>query len=189
MCTVPHMDPISLALVTVVGTALGGGLSALAALVTRRVAEPSDAEVAQAQSLANEAWQRTRGVEPSHGAPQSTPRPQGADAEAARILTAYAEDLRSEAARIARRAGADVASGTHVRLAADRLGILRQRSSAVADIGLGVGGILLGGAISYVINLLTGGDENAEAEPWVLLVGAVGLAVFVVAATVKWVKR
>lgn len=111
------------------------------------------------------------------------------DEAAKRILRDYATDLRKEASRIAKRAGAEHPSAAHARLAADRLGILRERASILADIGLGIGGLLLGAAISYGINLWTGGTAEPGTAPMVMIVGTFGAVIFAISATVKWVRR
>lgn len=188
------MDLIADILPAVAGVAFAGLTVLLAARITLRFTEPTEVEVSQAEALASQEWRRTDGILPADGVHESRVDPaqdggRSGDVQAARILAAYAEDLRGEARRIAKRTGADEPSATHVRLAADRLGILRQRSSALVDIGLGLGGLLIGAASSYMVNIVTGGQENPSAEPWVILIGAGGLVLFVAAATIKWVKR
>ena len=84
---------------------------------------------------------------------ESTP----AELEALAIMEVYGKELLAEADRIAKRASAERPSKKHVRQAADRLGVLRDRAGVSADLALAFGSILIGAAVSYQVNLWTGG--------------------------------
>jgi len=95
------------------------------------------------------------------------------------ILNAYSKDLASEAERIAKRVNAERPSENHVRLAAERIGVLRDRSGAISDCFLSIGSILAGAGVSFYVNILTGGAAGAGASVWAVgcLVAGVGCAV------------
>lgn len=95
------------------------------------------------------------------------------------ILDAYSKELNSEAQRIAKRVNAERPSKKHVRLAAERIGILRDRSGAISSICLSLGSILAGGGISFYVNIVTGGVPATGAAPWAIgsLVAGTGFAV------------
>jgi hypothetical protein len=145
-----------------------------------RAVEPTVDQIHQAESDAAEALDDL--PENAIGAPSTR-------TEAQTILKQYAIDLNQEAARIAKRAGADLPSATHVRIAADRVGILRKRSGAVADIGLAVGSVLLGASIAYWVNLQTGGTAKPGSQTYAVIALSLGVALFVGAGTVKWKDR
>lgn len=193
------MEPIALLLGTAIATVTAGGLSALVSFIARRSIEPSRADIQKAESQATTSWTVTA-EELRAGNPESPPSPwrpnlpapsspsSGADVRALEVLSAYARDLREEAGRIAKRIGADSPSAAHVTLAADRIGILRQRGNALADIGLALGGVLLGAAGSYFINGLTGGTLRDGTNLWMGAVGAAGITVMSIAGTYKYMK-
>lgn len=103
-------------------------------------------------------------------------------------MRVYSRDLMAEANRIAKRAGADRPSKKHVRLAGDRLGVVRDRAGVVSDLALALGAILIGAAASYQINLWTGGraQEGMGLLMTLILAGGVGLTV--AAVFLKWHK-
>lgn len=193
MCTVESFSASLAAVWAVLGTVLGVSTSLLTAFFARRSAEPSASEVQTAETLAEDAYST-----PSSGATQDDgsgqpPLPgaslSSGDVEARRILTVYAKDLRREAARIAKRMGAEAPTPAHMRAAASAIGIMRQRASAAADIGLAVGGLVVGGAASFGINLWTGGKAAPGSVAPVVIAGAAGLVIFAISATVKVVRR
>lgn len=154
---------------------------AVAGYLTRRSVEPTAAEVEAAQRLAVRAWH----ANPAGADPIATP----AEDRALEILVGYAQDLRAESSRIAKRSGADHPSVVHVQLAGDRIGLVRRRGSALADIGLAVGSVLVGGGLGFGVNLVTGGHAESGAISWAVVCGAAGLVVFATSATLKWVWR
>jgi hypothetical protein len=86
----------------------------------------------------------------------------------------YGKDLLAEANRIARRASAERPSKKHVRQAADRIGVLRDRAGVASDLALAVGSILIGAAVSYQVNLWTGGKATHGAGIWMTVALAAG---------------
>lgn len=115
----------------------------------------------------------------------SRPSPRG-KAEALAIMHVYIRDLLEEATRIAKRTGAEVPSDKHVRVAADRIGILRSRAGFVSDVSLGFGSVLLGGAFAFQVNLWTGGQAAEGSSIYAVGGLAVGIGLFVAAAMAKW---
>lgn len=109
--------------------------------------------------------------------------------EALALVEVYMRDLLAEASRIAKRLGAESASAVHVREAAARIGILRSRTGVAADIILAIGSLLIGVAISYYVNLWTGGRPVAGTAVYALVSLASGVALFTWAATSKWNQR
>ncbi|GAA3164066.1 hypothetical protein GCM10010531_15300 [Blastococcus jejuensis] len=77
-------------------------------------------------------------------------------------MDVYGKDLIAEANRIAKRAKAERPSPEHVRQAADRIGILRDRAGAASDLAQAVGSIFIGGAVAFQVNLWTGGDAKGR---------------------------
>lgn len=59
----------------------------------------------------------------------------------------------------------------------------------MADILLAVGGIGIGAAISYQVNILTGGTPAQDSGVWAAVALGVGVGLFVGGATAKWFKR
>lgn len=109
-----------------------------------------------------------------------------AELEAMAIMEVYGKELIAEAKRIAKRASAERPSKSHVRQAADRIGILRDRAGVASDVALGLGSILIGGAVSYQVNLVTGGEAAQGSGVWIAMTLAVGVGVVVAAVTIKW---
>lgn len=124
----------------------------------------------------------TTPTEPAKTGTSDTP----AEMEALAIMELYGRDLIAEARRIARRAGAERPSKGHVRLAADRIGVLRDRAGVSADVALVVGSVLVGAAFSYQVNIWTGGSAQEGTGIWFTITLAVGVGVIVAAAAVKW---
>lgn len=112
--------------------------------------------------------------------------PTAAELEVMAIMKVYGKDLFAEANRIARRANADAPSKKHVRQAADRIGVLRERSGVASDLFLAVGSILVGAAVSYQINLWTGGTASSGVALAMIVCFAIGVGFVVGAGTVKW---
>lgn len=129
---------------------------------------------------------RTRRGSSSHSGDVFDP---GGRAAATRILEGYSRDLEVQAGNVARVAGATRASAKHVMMAADQLLLSRMRSAAAADVGLALGALLLGAAISYAVNLLTGGTARQGSEWWAIGLGAMGLCLFAITATMKLSRR
>ena len=145
--------------------------------------DPSELE-AVAQSLKTdlvERWAKTLGGTVPDPAP-----PPPAVIETLSIMKVYGKDLLEEADRIASRAGAERPSKTHVRQAADRIGVLRDRAGAATDLVLAVGSILVGAAASYQVNLWTGGVAAEGAGVWFAVAFAVGGGAIGAAGTLKW---
>lgn len=109
-----------------------------------------------------------------------------AEVEAQAILTAYSKDLGSEAKRIANRVNAERPSKKHVRQAAERIGILRDRSGVISDTCLTLGSVLGGAGISFYVNIATGGAANPALEPWATGCLVVGTGFAVGAVVIKW---
>ena len=101
-------------------------------------------------------------------------------------MDVYGKDLIAEANRIAKRAKAERPSPEHVRQAADRIGILRDRAGAASDLALAVGSIFIGGAVAFQVNLWTGGDAKDGVGLWIAIALAVGVGLVVASAAVKW---
>lgn len=142
-------------------------------------------KAAESQAAEGDAVGGTKG-DSAPGAPGPT---SSGKKEALAVMDYYMRDLVEEASRIAKRHGAEGATDVHVREAAAHIGILRSRAGVAADVGLGLGALLLGGAIAYQVNLWTGGQAVHGTETYALLALGVGLGVFVWAATTKWNKR
>ena len=64
--------------------------------------------------------------------------------------------------------------------------MLRDRAGAATDLGLAVGSILIGAAVSHQVNLWKGGKTAQGIGIWMTLALAVGVGVVVAAATFKW---
>ena len=109
-----------------------------------------------------------------------------AEIEALAIMELYGRELIAEARRIAWRAGAERPSKKHVRQAADRIGVLRDRAGVSADVALAIGSLLVGAAVSYQVNLWTGGTAQSGTGIWFTITLAVGVGVIVAAAAIKW---
>ncbi|HET9654580.1 MAG TPA: hypothetical protein VFP72_04450 [Kineosporiaceae bacterium] len=175
------MEPVPVTtLVALISTLLGGTFFEWLRSLLLRGAEPTVDQIREAEQDAAGALDAL---------PEAAPRPPSARAEAQGILRQYAIDLDQEACRIAKRAGADQPSAAHVRIAADRVGILRKRSGAVADIGLAAGSLLAGSAISYWVNLQTGGTAKPGSETYAVIVLSLGVALLTGAGTAKWKDR
>lgn len=115
-------------------------------------------------------------------------QPTNAGEEAARaIIRSYMRELMAESSRIAKRLGAESASPRHVSQAAERIGVMRSRTSVWTDSLLGVGTLLVGAAASYQISLATGGTADSHwGLPMALIFGlGIGLAVTGVTLKVK----
>lgn len=126
----------------------------------------------------------------SPSSPASAPTPTtAAQAEAIAIMKVYMRDLLAEAARIAKRVGAEQPSKDHVKNAADRIGVLRNRVGVIADIVFGLGSILLGVGISFQINLSTGGDAADGSGVWIAAATVLGGVLIGSAAVAKWRGR
>lgn len=194
---------MDLLLLSVISPLVAGFFSTLVSRFIRRAVEPTNAEVNRAAELAREAWPKVSMVaskeEPAPDQlldpnlvlaldPEATPT-QAGDQEALKILSAYATDLRAEAARIAKRVSAEHPSPFHVQTAADHIGILRQSASILADIGLAVGSLLIGGVAAFGINLATGAHAASGSLAWAISLGSAGLVVFSLSAGTKWAKR
>jgi hypothetical protein len=106
--------------------------------------------------------------------------------EMAAIMQVYGKELVAEAKRIAKRANAERPSKEHVRQAADRIGILRDRAGVASDLALAVGSILIGAAVSFQVNLWTGGDASDGVGLWMAIALAVGVGIVVAAGAIKW---
>lgn len=117
-------------------------------------------------------------------APEVTPSP--GELEARAILDVYAKELSAEAKRVAKRAKAERPSKEHVRQAADRIGILRDRAGVASDLALAIGSIFVGAAVSYQVNLWTGGLATNGFGWWMALALAVGVGAIVAAIAIKW---
>lgn len=120
--------------------------------------------------------------------PDPAPSP-AATGEAMAILEQFGRDLTTESSRLARRYKAEHPSAAHVREAASNIGLLRSRSGVLADVSLGVGGILLGAAAAYQVNLLTGGIAAEGSGVWAAIALGTGVALFVGGTLTKWHKR
>lgn len=120
--------------------------------------------------------------------PDPAPSP-AAIAEAMAILEQFGRELTMESSRLARRYKAEHPSADHVREAASNIGLLRSRAGVLADVSLGVGGILLGAAAAYQVNLLTGGIAAEGSGTWAAIALGTGVALFVGGALTKWHKR
>lgn len=116
--------------------------------------------------------------------PATAPTP--GELEARVIMDLYGKDLIAEAKRIAKRANAERPSKGHVRQAADRIGILRDRAGVASDLALALGSILIGGAVAFQVNLWTGGEANDGIGLWVAVGLATGVGIVVAAGTIKW---
>lgn len=129
------------------------------------------ADKIRSEMIAEAGSPSTSAAKPEHETPQpltEDTQPSSKGREQAMTLTGhdvavslmadYMKDLNAEANRIARRLGAETASPAHVRLAADRIGIMRDRAGIVADLCLALGSLLIGVAASYQVNLMTGGQ-------------------------------
>ena len=106
--------------------------------------------------------------------------------EAQAILSVYARELSVEAQRVAKRAKSERPSKDHVRQAADRIGILRDRAGVATDFALALGSILVGAAVSFQVNLWTGGQPADGIGPWMAITLAVGVGIVVAAGVIKW---
>lgn len=111
--------------------------------------------------------------------------PSPGEQEAKVILNAYSKELALEAERIAKRVNAERPSKNHVRLAAERIGVLRDRSGAISDCFLSIGSILAGAGLSFFVNILTGGAAGAGASVWAVACAVVGTGCAVGGAVVK----
>jgi hypothetical protein len=145
-------------------------------------------EVDQATRVLREEFSRTETAGSGgtgSGSPTAVSTQTPAELEALAIMRVYAKDLTTEANRIAKRASADRPSKRHVRLAADRLGLVRDQAGVVSDVSLAVGAILIGAAVSYQINLWTGGQAQDGMGLVMTLTLAVGVGLTVAAIVLK----
>jgi hypothetical protein len=146
-------------------------------------------ELDQATRVLREEFSRTRTPGPGgadDGSSTSTITQTPAELEALAIMRVYSKDLMAEANRIAKRASAERPSKEHVRLAADRIGLLRDRAGVVSDLALAIGAILIGAAVSYQIHLWTGGRAQDGMGLWMTVTLAVGVGLTVAAVFLKW---
>ena len=161
-----------------------GVLEALAALLRRRTPVRADLTL-DAEEI--EALADHMRAELTHSAGGAPPKPRTpAEVEALAIMQVYGRELLAEAHRIAKRASSERPSADHVRQAADRIGVLRDRAGVTADLALAVGSILIGAAVSYQVNLWTGGEAADGIGIWIALTLAVGVGAVVAAAAIKW---
>jgi hypothetical protein len=104
------------------------------------------------------------------------------------ILRRQTAELRDEAERIAKRAGAATVSEAFVRRAGENLGYAT--ASGGSDVLLGVGGLLLGIAGGFGAALLiTPVEVSAALAVIAILVVVLGTAAFTVGATLKLKRR
>lgn len=105
-----------------------------------------------------------------------------------RVIRQQTEDLRDTAEQIARRAGAGTVSQAYVHRAAEHAGL--HPPSAVADVLLGLGGMVFGAVLGVGGSLLV---TPAELPFWaiilVLALGVVGSVTCTVGATLKLIRR
>jgi hypothetical protein len=152
----------------------------------------SSEELDAATRVLREEFSQTRTGSPGGagaGSPTSTPTQTPAELEALAIMSVYGKNLMAEANRIAKRAGAERPSKKHVRLAAERVGPVRDQPGVVPDLALAVGAILIGAAVSYQINLWTGGrSQDAGVGLLMALLLAAGVGLTVTAVFLKWRK-
>ena len=174
-------------LVPLLASLLGGAIPAISALLARRSAQPSEAELAVTQGELELALAAAMEGRPTVE-PESPPTSKGKD-EALLLMSTYMRDLTTEAGRIAKRFGAEGASDVHVREAAARIGILRSRAGVIADLSLALGSLLLGVALSYQVNVWTGGTPSERAGVYAALSLSLGVGLFVWAATMKLRQR
>lgn len=118
----------------------------------------------------------------------SKPDPTPGELEARAIMTVFSQELTEEARRVAKRAKAERPSPEHVRVAADRIGVLRDRAGAASDFALAVGSIFVGGAVAFQVNLMTGGEATDGTGLWAAIALAVGVGIVVAAGVIKWRK-
>lgn len=162
---------------------LSVGTALLSAGVWIRRPPPKSALAAIDDQDVDEAIQEIRESERTQGSDYA---PSPGDLEARAIVSVYGKELIAEAQRIAKRANAERPSDKHVRQAADRIGILRDRAGAAADLALAVGSILVGGAIAFQVNLWTGGSAKDGVGLWVVLAFAIGVGLASAAGVIKW---
>lgn len=177
-------------IIAVLGTALSsaGAFEAIRAFVRRDI---KDVELAPLdQDEVDEALVALRNRLDGGGGASTTakppPNPTPGELEARAIMAVFSEELTDEARRVAKRAKAERPSAEHVRVAADRIGVLRDRAGAASDLALALGSILVGAAVSYQVNLLTGGEGSSGAGLWAAIALAVGVGIVVAAGAVKW---
>lgn len=163
--------------------AAGSGLIAVLSKVFRDRSTKQQAEL-QLDDLDKAVAERIKQIYEEDGA--RTPAPTPGEVEAQAIMDTYSRELVAEARRIAKRANAERPSKKHMRLAADRIGILRDRAGVLSDLSLSIGSILIGGAVSFQVNLGTGGEPNEALVPWIIGGLATGVGFVVSAATTKW---
>lgn len=185
------MDPSALAAVMALLAAASsaGVLEAIRAFIRRdsddaEVATIDDREVDEALLALRD--RLTNGGSGGGGSPTSELSPSPGELEAQAILEVYAKELSAEARRIAKRAKAERPSTDHVREAADRIGILRDRAGVASDLALAVGSILIGAAVSFQVNLWTGGHAADGVGLWMAIALAVGAGIVVAAGAIKW---
>ena len=185
------MEPAFLAVVTsaLAAVSSAGVLEALRAFIRRdsddgALASIDDREVDEALLALRD--QLTEGGTGGGTASKPAPAPSPGELEARAILDVYAKELSAEAKRVAKRAKAERPSKDHVRQAADRIGILRDRAGVASDFTLAFGSILIGAAVSFQVNLWTGGHAADGVGLWMAIALAVGAGIVVAAGVIKW---
>jgi hypothetical protein len=181
---VDELGPLVTALVA---TLSGGAITAISGMLARRSARPSEADIAITQDELSEALEAATEPEPIVE-PSALPTSSGKD-EALVLVSVYMRDVVTEAGRIAKRLGAERASDVHIRQAAARIGIMRSRAGAVADISLALGSLLVGGAVSYQVNLWTGGEPASGAGLYAICAFGLGVGTLVAGGMAKWLRR
>ena len=88
--------------------------------------------------------------------------------------------------RIAKRARSERPSKQHVRMAADRIGMLRDRAGVASDAALGIGSVLMGAAASYLVTIRTGGEASGPMDLAAVVALSLGIGLSVAAVVVKW---
>jgi len=182
------------ALLIALTAALSLGTSLIPGLVQRLVRKNVHAEPAllpdpvEVEVAYNEALDDLPTHSTGPGEPPAEPTSSG-KAEVLAILRVYMRDLVAEANQVARRAGSEQPSKKHVRMAADRIGILRSRAGAVADLALALGAVLVGVGVSYEVNLWTGGVPGQHTGLYAAIAFGAGVGLSVGAGVVKWRDR
>ena len=163
-----------------------GGSTAVADAVSKLLArstKPSKEEAKAVEAeVGNAVEEAVASIDPQLA--EHRPSEKG-KAAAVAIMNAYMDELIAEAARVAKRAGSEEASDTHVEVAATRIGILRSTASAWSDACLAIGSLLVGGAFAYQINLWTGGTAKPESGLPIALALGVGIGLMATGLTLK----
>ncbi|TCO34171.1 hypothetical protein EV652_102236 [Kribbella steppae] len=131
---------------------------------------------------------RPTGSDPDDDWAAALPWHEEARDEGQTIIRRHTVDLRDEAERIARRAGAVTVSQAFVRRASEHAGLYTPSGSS--DVLLGIGGLLLGIAGGFGAALLiTPVEVTTLLAVIAVLVVVAGTAAFTVGATLKMKRR